>query len=266
MTQLFALVDCNNFYVSCERVFDATPRGRPVVVLSNNDGCIVARSNEAKALGIKMGEPWHIRHRFFKAQGVIRRSSNYTLYGDMSARVMGVLSRFTPDLEVYSIDEAFLGLDDFQDLENYVQQMRSTVMQWTGIPVSIGIGRTKTLAKIANHCAKKNLLPTHPAEGICWLQSSDHETQALEVLELSDIWGVGRRMVSNYAELGITTPLNLRAADPKALRHRFSVVVERLVRELRGEPCLELETVTPPPNSRSWSHDPSASSSPTLKT
>jgi nucleotidyltransferase/DNA polymerase involved in DNA repair len=150
-----ALVDCNNFYVSCERVFQPELRGKPVVVLSNNDGCVIARSNEAKALGIATGAPWHLHRDRFEAAGVIVRSSNYTLYGDMSARVMEVLSQFTPDLEIYSIDEAFLGMAGFgARLESHARTLRAAVLQWTGIPVSVGIAPTKALAKVANHDAK----------------------------------------------------------------------------------------------------------------
>jgi DNA polymerase V len=151
MTAPVALVDCNNFYASCERVFQPELRGKPVVVLSNNDGCVIARSNEAKALGIAMGEAWHICKKRVDIQGVIVRSSNYTLYGDMSARLMHVVDGFTPDLEIYSIDEAFLGLSEFEDrLEQHARELRRKVLQWTGIPVSVGIAPTKTLAKVAS--------------------------------------------------------------------------------------------------------------------
>jgi len=161
MTAPIALVDCNNFYASCERVFQPALRGKPVVVLSNNDGCVIARSNEAKALGIRMGEPWHICNARVDTQGVIVRSSNYTLYGDMSARVMQILADFTPDLEIYSIDEAFLDLTGFESrVEAHARELRRTVLQWTGIPVSVGIAPTKTLAKLANRLAKKD-----PASG-----------------------------------------------------------------------------------------------------
>src|SRR4051794_12631941 len=153
----FALVDCNNFYASCERVFQPQLRGKPVVVLSNNDGCVITRSNEAKALGIEMGAPWHLNRATFERHGVIIRSSNYTLYGDMSARVMQVLGRFTPDLEIYSIDEAFLGFAGFErGIEMHAADLRRTVLQWTGIPVSVGVAQTKTLAKVANRLAKKD--------------------------------------------------------------------------------------------------------------
>ncbi len=150
-----ALVDCNNFYASCERVFQPTLRGKAVVVLSNNDGCVIARSNEAKALGVEMGAPWHLNKAKFAKDGIIVRSSNYALYGDMSARVMTVLRTFAPRVEVYSIDEAFLSLEGFGDrLEGHARQIRETVLQWTGIPVSVGIAPTKTLAKVANRTAK----------------------------------------------------------------------------------------------------------------
>ena len=157
MTAPIALVDCNNFYASCERVFQPALRGKPVVVLSNNDGCVIARSNEAKALGIAMGEPWHICLKRVDTEGVIVRSSNYTLYGDMSARVMRTIAGFTPDLEIYLIDEAFLGLCGFErHFESHARELRRTVLQWTGIPVSVGIAPTKTLAKVANRRAKKD--------------------------------------------------------------------------------------------------------------
>jgi DNA polymerase V len=171
-----ALVDCNNLYASCERVFQPGLRGRPVVVLSNNDGCVIARSNEAKALGIAMGEAWHICRKRVDTDGVIVRSSNYTLYGDMSARVMRALSRFTPDLEIYSIDEAFLGLAGFETrLAEHARELRRTVLRWTGIPVSVGIAPTKTLAKVANRRAKKD-----PAcEGVCILADETAINQQL---------------------------------------------------------------------------------------
>ena len=152
-----ALVDCNNFYASCERVFEPALRGKPIVVLSNNDGCVIARSNEAKALGVEMGAPWHLHRERFSRDKIIVRSSNYTLYGDMSGRVMKTLAGFTPDLEIYSIDEAFLGFDGFGSrIDEHARDLRRTVLQWTGIPVSVGIASTKTLAKVANRFAKKD--------------------------------------------------------------------------------------------------------------
>ena len=237
-----ALVDCNNFYASCERVFQPALRGRPVVVLSNNDGCVIARSNEAKALGVEMGAPWHLHKERFARAGIIVRSSNYTLYGDMSARVMRVLAGFTPDLEIYSIDEAFLSLAGFDDrLEAHARVLRATVLQWTGIPVSVGIAPTKTLAKAANRLAKKD-----PANGgVALLLTAAAQEAALATMALSDLWGVARRTAEKLAVVGITTPLQLRQADPRFVRERFSVVLERMVHELRGTPCLALEDAAP---------------------
>lgn len=239
---LLALVDCNNFYASCERVFQPKLIGKPVVVLSNNDGCVIARSNEAKALGIVMGDPWHLKKDQFAKAGVIVRSSNYTLYGDMSSRVMRTLARFTPELEIYSIDEAFLGFDGFGDrLLGHAQTMRATVLRGTGIPVSVGIAPTKTLAKVANRTAKKD-----PASGgVCILRTPEEQTAALARLELTDLWGVASRLAARMQALGINTPLELRDADPRFIRQHFNVVSERMVRELRGEPCIDLEQGRP---------------------
>lgn len=237
-----ALVDCNNFYASCERLFQPGLRGRPVVVLSNNDGCVIARSNEAKALGVAMGDPWHLVKDRHARSGIVVRSSNYTLYGDMSARVMRVLAEFTPELEVYSIDEAFLGFAGFEDrLEVHARRLRATVLQWTCIPVSVGIAPTKLLAKVANRTAKKD-----PASGgVAVLLTMEAQEAALSRLELTDLWGVAGRLAVRLAALGIFTPLQLRDADPRPLRQALGVVVERLVYELRGLPCLDLEEGTP---------------------
>ena len=235
-----ALVDCNNFYASCERVFQPELRGRPIVVLSNNDGCVIARSHEAKALGVEMGAPWHLCRESFAKAGIVVRSSNYTLYGDMSARVMRVLSGFTPSLEIYSIDEAFLGLAGFETrLESYARELRATVRQWTGIPVSIGIAPTKTLAKVANRFAKKDAA----AGGVSLLLSDRSQTEALGRMELTDLWGVARRLAERLRAIGITTPLELRDADPRLIRERIGVVLERMVLELRGTACLQLDEV-----------------------
>jgi DNA polymerase V len=237
-----ALVECNNFYVSCERVFQPELRGRPVVVLSNNDGCVIARSNEAKALGIAMGAPWHLHRDRFKAAGVIVRSSNYTLYGDMSGRVMSVLSRFTPDLEIYSIDEAFLGLQGFGPrLESHARALRAAVLQWTGIPVSVGIAPTKTLAKVANHAAKKD----QKHGGAVLLLEEAAQDAALARIGLTDLWGVAGRLAARLAAIGITTPLDLKRGDPRLIRERLGVVTMRLALELRGVPCLDLERDVP---------------------
>jgi DNA polymerase V len=242
MVQPLALVDCNNFYASCERVFQPKLRGKPVVVLSNNDGCVIARSNEAKALGIAMGESWHLVREKHRKAGVIVRSSNYTLYGDMSARVMRVLSDFTPDLEVYSIDEAFLGLGGFEGrLEAHARLLRETVLGWTGIPVSVGIAPTKTLAKVANRTAKK----TPESGGVLVMMDQATQEAALSRMELTDLWGVAGRMAARLEALGIRTPLALRDADPRFIRERLNVVMERMVHELRGVPCLDLEEHSP---------------------
>ncbi len=242
MVTPIALVDCNNFYASCERLFEPRLRGRPVVVLSNNDGFVIARSNEAKALGIKMGAPWHLNKLLFEEYGVAVCSSNYTLYGDLSARVMTVLRTFAPAVEVYSIDEAFLNLDGFDDrLESHAHQLRATVLQWTGIPVSVGIAPTKTLAKAANRLAKKQ------HAGVWTVMSESAQTAALAQLALTDLWGVASRLALRLDKLGIVTPLKLRDADPSLLRDRMGVVVERLATELRGVPCQHL-VMTPPAN------------------
>jgi DNA polymerase V len=237
-----ALVDCNNFYASCERLFQPALRGRPVIVLSNNDGCVIARSNEAKALGIAMGEPWHLIKEKYWREDLVVRSSNYTLYGDLSARVMQILKDFTPDLEIYSIDEAFLSLEGFERrLDAHARHMRATVLQWTGIPVSVGIAPTKTLAKVANRTAKKDPV----SGGICALLTEAEQTAALSRLEFTDLWGVAGRLATRLADIGIVTPLHLRDADPRFIRERFSVVLQRTVLELQGTPCIPLDQVSP---------------------
>jgi DNA polymerase V len=242
MTAPIALVDCNNFYASCERVFQPELRGKPVVVLSNNDGCVIARSNEAKALGIAMGEAWHICKKRVDTQDVIVRSSNYTLYGDMSARVMQIVSGFTPDLEIYSIDEAFLSLSGFdQRPESHARDLRRAVLQCTGVPVSVGIAPTKTLAKVANRRAKKDA----DAGGVFVLADEPAVDAELARLELTDLWGVAGRLAKRLRAIGITTPLALKQADPRFLRERFNIVVERLVQELRGVPCISSEEAPP---------------------
>jgi DNA polymerase V len=237
-----ALIDCNNFYASCERVFQPELRGKPVVVLSNNDGCVIARSNEAKALGIEMGAPWHLHRDRFAKDGVIVRSSNYTLYGDMSGRVMTVLRRFTPHLEIYSIDEAFLSLAGFEGrLEEHARDLRRTVRRWTGIPVSVGIAPTKLLAKVANRFAKKD----GATNGVLGLMSEEAQDAALARMELTDLWGIAGRLARRLNEIGIHTPLDLKRADPRFVRQRFSVVLERMIHELRGTACMPLEEVMP---------------------
>lgn len=241
-----ALIDGNNFYVSCERVFNPKLEGRPVVVLSNNDGCAVARSNEVKALGVKMGTPWFQMKDLARQHGIIALSSNYALYADMSNRMMSVLSQYSPDQEIYSIDECFLGLDGFEnyDLLIHAQAMRSQVRQWVGIPVCVGIAETKTLSKLANHCAKKSLAG---ADGVCDLTrlSETERSRLLATIEVGEVWGIGPRLSKQLADRGIHSVEALRRADPKTIRREFSVVVERTVLELNAIPCLSIENVAP---------------------
>ena len=237
---MYALVDCNNFYVSCERVFNPLINNKPVVVLSNNDGCIIARSNEAKALGIPMGAPLHLWKDLIKKNRVIVYSSNYTLYGDMSSRVMNSFYHFTPDVEVYSIDEAFLGLDGFNKSNIYKKMifMKKKIYQWTGIPVSVGIGPTKTLAKLANRIAKK-----YVNEGVYNLQDSNQITQVLNDLELETIWGISKGWANRLKKIGINNALQLQRANPNHIKQHISVVGKRIVYELRGISALDLEEV-----------------------
>lgn len=239
---MFALADCNNFYASCERVFDPSLRGRPVVVLSNNDGCVVARSAEAKALGIPMAAPAFQWERIFRAHNVAVRSSNYALYGDMSGRVMRTLTGLVPRLEAYSIDEAFLDLAGLrEDRTALCGRIRATVLRWTGIPVSIGIAPTKTLAKIANRWAKK-----HPESGGVFDLSACADVDGLlERIDVEDVWGIGGRKGATLRRYGIATARRLRDADPGWVRKKLSVVTMHTVLELRGRPCLPLELAPP---------------------
>lgn len=246
ITRVFALVDCNNFYASCERVFNPALRGKPLVVLSNNDGCVVARSQEAKALGIKMAQPWFQCQHLVKPHGLIAMSSNYALYADMSRRVMSILAGFTPDQEVYSIDESFLVFKD-KPGANHQQlglKIREKVLNWTGLPVCVGFASSKTLAKLANHWAKTRT----EFSGSCDYAAlpADQRLALIKATPVSEVWGVGRRLTENLGELGIHSVADLLAADPAWLGRRFSVVLERTVEELRGVSCLELEDVAPP--------------------
>ena len=247
MPPVFALVDCNNFYASCERVFNPRLEGKPIVVLSNNDGCVVARSNEAKALGIGMGVPEFQIRPLLRAHRVQVFSSNYTLYGDMSQRVMETLEQFCPDLEVYSIDEAFLSLVGFErrDLSEYGRQIRRTVKQWTGIPVSVGIAETKTLAKIANRVAKR----TPDTGGVCDLLAGPDRDALLGRVAVEDVWGIGRNHAHMLKQHGITTAFQLRGVDDQWIRKRMGIVGLRLVMELRGVSCMDLEQCPAPKQS-----------------
>ncbi len=256
MKKVFALVDCNNFYVSCERLFRPELNGKPVVVLTNNDGCIVARSNEAKALGIPMGEP------FFKVKHVIAKhkvhvfSSNYALYGDLSHRVMDVLRQMEPDVEVYSIDEAFISLPVTKvwDRVKYAAELRERVRKQVGIPVSIGIATTKTLAKIANRVAKKE----EQFNGVFDLAGNSQIDQVLAMTEVNDVWGIGRRSTEKLNSRGIYTALDLKTADETWIRKQLTVVGARTALELNGISCISLENAPPCPKSiitsRSFGH------------
>lgn len=249
---MYALVDGNNFYVSCERVFMPSLRGRPVVVLSNNDGCAIARSNGAKAMGIRMGSPWfQIRH--LEEDGLVALSANFELYGDMSDRMMSLLAGLGHRQEIYSIDECFVDLSGIRgDLSKRCRDMRERVWQWLGLPTCIGIGQTKTLAKLANHIAKSaerkpGSYPEHLAQ-VCHLGAmpQDELEQILAATEVGEVWGVGPRIGQQLQEAGIRTVLDLSRLDPATVRNRWSVVLERTVRELQGTPCIELEDAAPP--------------------
>ncbi|MCE7915136.1 MAG: Y-family DNA polymerase [Nitrosomonas sp. PRO4] len=240
-----ALIDVNNFYVSCERVFNPKLEDRPVVVLSNNDGCAVARSNEAKALGVRMGQPWFQLKDLARKHGIIAYSSNYALYADMSNRVMSILSMFSPDQEIYSIDECFLDLTGFGrfNLIDYGQQIRQRIKQWTGLPVCVGIGSTKTLAKLANHMAKK--IPGF--KGVCNLNDLSRLQQEdwFSRIGVGETWGVGRRLAPKLRDMGIKTVLDLKRSDPVQMRAYFSVVMEKMIREINGTSCIDLEEIQP---------------------
>ena len=236
-TKKIALVDCNSFYVSCERLFNPKLRNKPVVVLSNNDGCIISRSTEAKALGIKMGEP------YFKAKNIIIKnnvqvfSSNYSLYGDLSRRVMRTLKRFNSEMEVYSIDEAFLDLSNFPDneIEGVGKEIRSIVLKWTGIPTSIGIAKTKTLSKVANHIAKKK------QSGVVSLIGVENIDPILEKVEVNDIWGVGKQLTKFYHKNGIYNAKQLKNKSNTWIKKSSNVLSSRTAMELKGISCIGLE-------------------------
>ena len=238
--QYIALIDCNNFYVSCERVFNPSLEGKPVVVLSNNDGCVVARSQEVKDLGIKMGVPLFKIQQLITQHSIEVYSSNYVLYGDMSARVMATLSHFSPDVEIYSIDEAFVNLSwlSYQELSAYGAQIKSTIAQWTGIPVSIGIAPTKTLAKIANRLAKKQA----QYQGVfLWPREVPQQERFLNEIAVEDIWGVGRQYNKWLRINCINDGLKLKNTPEWLIQPKMGIVGIRLLRELNGISCLPLE-------------------------
>lgn len=242
---VFALVDCNNFYASCERIFQPTLEDKPIAILSNNDGCVIARSNEAKALGLPMGAPAHKFASFFRQHNVRVFSSNYPLYGDMSQRVMDVLRQFTPEVEVYSIDEAFLHFEGFQhyDMETYAQQMRKRVHKWTGMPVSIGLGSSKGLAKVANRIAKKFAAKTN---GVYVIDSEEKRIKALKWLPIADVWGIGRQHARRLAFNNIETAYDFTQLSDDWVRKHMSVVGLRLKKDLEGTATIPMELVASP--------------------
>lgn len=239
---VFGLIDCNSFYASCERVFRPDLAKVPIVVLSNNDGCVIARSYDAKPY-VKMGEPYfQIKHRL-KQHGIVPFSSNYALYGDMSERVMTLIESMVPAVEVYSIDEAFVDLTGINALDSLGRQIRNQVLRCAGIPVGVGIAHTKTLAKLANHTAKRLQAQTGGVVNICDPTKRDW---VLRNTDVSEVWGVGRRMKAHLDTMGIKSAMDLAKADPWTLRKNFSVVIEKTARELAGTPCLELDEPNPP--------------------
>jgi DNA polymerase V len=241
-----ALIDCNNFYASCEAVFNPKLKGKAVVILSNNDGCCVSRSDAAKQLGIKMGAPWFQIKDQFKPGEVIALSSNYELYADMSNRVMNLISQFTPDYEIYSVDEAFCNFTGFisKDLTSYSREIKSTILKWTGLPVCVGLGSSKTLAKLSNHCAKKR--PEY--SGVCNfnIMSPGQLNSILQTIPVGEVWGIGSRLSVKLNQLGILTVLDLKRAHSRTLRDKFSVVMAKTIAELNGIACIGLEQVAPP--------------------
>ncbi|WP_373261252.1 Y-family DNA polymerase [Citrobacter freundii] len=242
---MFALVDVNSFYASCETAFRPDLKGRPVVVLSNNDGCVIARNAEAKTVGVKMGDPYFKQKDLFRRYGVVCFSSNYELYADMSSRVMFTLEALSPRCEIYSIDEAFCdlaGVRNCRVLEDFGRELKDAVYQNTGLAVGVGIAQTKTLAKLANHAAKKWQRQTG---GVVDLSNLDRQRKLMAALPVDEVWGVGRRISKKLEAMGIKTVLDLADSDIRFIRKHFNVVLERTVRELRGEPCLELEEFAP---------------------
>ena len=247
LNRSFALVDCNNFYASCERIFNPKLIGKPIVVLSNNDGCIITRSNEAKKLGVNMGEPYFKAKKIIKENNIKVFSSNYSLYGDISQRVMETLSSFSPDIEIYSIDEAFLGFNGFEnyELKTYCKHIKEKVKKWVGIPVSIGLSETKTLAKIANHLAKKNL----DYAGVCILKNKLSIDKALKETEINDVWGIGKRSSVFLKKYNVRTAKDFTLLDRQWIRKNMGVVGEKIYFELQRVSCLDLDLI--PSNKKS---------------
>jgi len=235
---MFALVDCNSFYASCEQVFRPDLRGKPVVVLSNNDGCIIARNKEAKALGVIALQPYFKAAPLLKQHSVNIFSSNYELYADLSNRIMEVASSFSPNVEIYSIDELFLSLDGMHyNFNEYAQKIKKTIWRNVRVPVSVGIAPTKTLSKVANHAAKKHL----ELNGVCVLDTPNKWQAALKTISVNEVWGVGSRLTERLAEHGVVTAYDLAQKPPESIRKIFSINLERIIRELNGESCMFLD-------------------------
>lgn len=239
--KLFALIDCNNFYVSCERLFNPKLEGKPVVVLSNNDGCVVSRSSEAKALGVKMGVPLYQINGLVKSAGIVTLSSNYALYGDLSNRIMSILSGFSPHQEIYSIDECFLDFTGIPDRLRLAREIKETIKQCAGVPVCVGIGPSKTLAKLANYTAKT----VSDCGGVFDFSAltEDERDRIFSTLKAGEVWGIGRKLAQKFEQIGINTVLQLKDSSPELMRKQFSVVIERTVRELRGQSCLDMAEI-----------------------
>ncbi|MDO5570716.1 MAG: Y-family DNA polymerase [Bacteroidales bacterium] len=239
---MIALIDCNNFYVSCERSFNPSLENVPVIVLSNNDGCVISRSEEAKALGIPMGEPAYKLKNIIEKKNIQVFSSNYTLYGDMSRRIMSILKGFSPNTEVYSVDESFLPIENIDDscLIEYGSHIRSTVLKWTGVPVSVGIAPTKTLAKLASKVAKKN----KETEGVFFLDTQDKIITALHQTPVGDVWGIGRRYAAMLNSYGVNTALDFSRKDSKWVKSRMGITGLSVWEELNGNPCIKDSTIS----------------------
>lgn len=236
---LFALIDCNSFFVSCERVFDPTLKDKPVVVLSSNDGCVISRSSEAKAMGIQMGQPFFMLTDYMKEKGLVIKSSNFGLYSDLSARVMSILSKAGPQVEIYSIDEAFIDFSgqSFEDAKKQARELKEQVLEWTGIPVSIGIGRTKTLSKLANDIAKKR----NEFEGICVLSGEETDKQLMSETGISEVWGIGRQLTKLLTRNGIWTVADFQKTSHAWARKYMGVTGLRMLMELQGTSCMALD-------------------------
>ena len=235
---MIGLVDCNNFFASCERVFNPALLGRPIVVLSNNDGCVIARSQEAKQLGIKMGVPFYQIKALIEQESIAVFSSNYTLYGDLSRRVMAILAEQVPAIEVYSIDEAFVDLAGIPQLADFGQKLVRSTARSSGIPVCLGVGPTRTLAKLANHFAKK-----YPGyQRVCLIDSEEKRIKALQKTPVSEVWGIGRRMSQTLNKAGVSTAYELTQKSASWVRRQLTVLGERTWRELQGESCITADS------------------------